>query len=310
MKNLIYLFQVTAAILVLTPLASAESKSAFCRGGDTRSNCVAAGVASVASGGSAIFALKKYKQHDLAQNGFEKAHTKVLMDLGDRPQVLNENKAADLSRHIGDGDKVTVVYNLGDAENRAHHISTMEESAHYERSKAKHYRKLADQALNPKSVYEDVMVDGKIQKVLVSPAPDTKVHKENIALAREAEKSAKNFAKKAKEARAGKLVPVYDLVEVLGAADQSPQEAQKFLSRAVNEGLKIKKVTRLPALHFAQLKRTLISARAGVAGAAVTAGVALKEIAVDGLADKIENSETVNATYRPYSETSSGGAVR
>ncbi|HEX4925362.1 MAG TPA: hypothetical protein VFV50_14805, partial [Bdellovibrionales bacterium] len=258
----------------------------YCNGPYSRlssDQCKTVGAGAAVSTGSGIYSMKKYSQ----ANSIEQQYTVRLYTMTADDRIGPPIAAAASS--IADGDKVTIGYQLNEAENRAYHIDLMEQKASSARSSASYHQVQAMTAM--KTDYND---KGEV----VGQSPDWSARAMHAASAASEEAAARKYDSLAQAARNGGKVPIYDFDEVIESTRGNASETASFVNKHIATGGKITAIAKLPAEKFALVKSAIKRGRAGLAGVAAGAAVAVEEVVEGAVARKIERRR-----YAPAIET-------
>lgn len=186
-----------------------------------------------------------------------------------------------------EGDRITIIYNLSEAENRQHHISIMESNASSARTTAALYASQALSATKTEYTYDS---EGKMTGS--HQVPDYAARASYALMSANALSEANDYDNKARDARAGGPVPTYDLDKVVDSKTGTSNQSKSFVQERIQRGGKILTVDRLPVEKFTAMKGILLKARGGIFGAVVGAGAAVEEIVAGKAAQKINERKS------------------
>lgn len=270
--------------------------------------CITAGAGAAVATGSGIYSARSYSNaREIERQGTIAAFsTRRPEDQTDARQIRRTTQT------FTDGDRITMQYQLNEAENRAYHIDLMESNASSARSSALMYRTMAAQARTGRyetrtefetEYYTDH--EGKLQSRQVSKQVQVWVPPDYAralvldTLAADQDRLAADYAGKASAARHGGPVPTYTLDKVFDAETGTARTTGDFVDSHIAGGGKILKIDRLPVEKFRAFRAAVRGGRAGIVGVALGAGVAVEE-AVSGLiAEKITgNADRYSPTMR------------
>lgn len=265
----------------------------------TKCVTVGAGVSTAVTSG--IYSAKKYSRADSIEKEFT---LRVFEDSSSHPgnDISSANRS---SANFRNGDKITIFYNLSEAENRQYHIELMEQNAATSRSLAITY---GAQALTATRTEYDTIRNSDGSTTTVSrTVPDYGARASYAALALREESNARDYLRKADEARSGGVVPTYDLEKVIDSERGTAQLASDFNKERIDRGGKILKIDRLPADKFRLVKSSISRARAGLGGVAVGTGLAIEEAIEGAAAKRIDESSDYSPKMREYDDYFDGG---
>jgi hypothetical protein len=285
------LFLSRLIVLSLIPAVSFADK--ICSGEYGRwdgSRCVTTGVSATAAVTGGIYAAKKYSE----ANSIEKQHTKRIFDASNPEMAKDKTLVSRATGAIHEGERVTFTYELNEAENRAHHIGKMEAQAASSRTMATSYAIQATTAT--KTVWETVSAGTDAQGNQLTTqnsyqVPDYAARATYTALAVTENAEARKYELRASEARQGGAVPTYSFSKVIDGPPGTTRVSTEFAEGHLRGGGKVISIDRLAADKLLLVRNSVRFARAGVAGAAIGAGVLVEEVIAGKIANKIERRD-------------------
>lgn len=253
--------------------------------------CVTAGASAGAAAISSIFAMKKYSQ----ANSIAQQYSMRIFDGGNTDMTTNRELVSRAASNVREGDRVTITYQLSEAENRAHHIELMESNARTANANVAHYGVQAVTATH--TIYETISAgvdsDGnQITTTISRSEPDLSARAMYASMAITEAQKANDFSQKASEARNGGVVPTYNLEKVIDGEPNTAKFSAHFTENHLARGGKVLTIERLPAEKLALVKNAAKFAKAGVVGAVLGAGVAVEEVIAGRIANKINARDT------------------
>jgi hypothetical protein len=249
-----------------------EKNALFAPNTPDQEQCTTIAAGAGAATASGIYAAKKYS----TGHSIEERYTEKLFNIsngsGENARLVEKSMNG-----LTNGDRVTITYNLSEADNREYHIDLMREKASSSRTAAATYGALALTAT------KTVSTTDSSGKTSYRTEPDYVARTSYALMATNSLADAANFDRKAMDARHGGPVPMYDIDKIVKVKSGTLQVATQFTTEKITNGGKILKVDRLPVEHFNSMKSAIWKARGGVVGAAVGVGFVAEE-AVSGMA--------------------------
>jgi hypothetical protein len=265
----------TKLLLSLSLLIGANSFAEnICSNND---KCKTAGIGVGVATGSGIYSAMKYSKSD----SIEKQFTVKLFSHGE-----DQMRMEVAVRRMADGDKITILHQLSEADNRQYHIDLMESEASSARSRAATYGALALTAT--KTVTEP----GPNNTTIFRTEPDYAARTSYALMATHALAEASDYSAKANDARHGGHVPTYTLEHVVGEKAGTQSLAGSFIEEKVARGGKIMTVSLLPRDKFILVKSAINKGRIGLAGVALGVAFAAEEMMNGYVADKINSVDS------------------
>jgi phosphopantetheine adenylyltransferase len=277
---------------MLLMISSLVTSSAFAEDYCSRYNmtwngtkCITVGAGLVSATASGIYSAKKYSRANSIEKEFSlRAYEHSTAYPGDDLSSVNRSSSS-----FTDGDRITITYNLSEAENRQYHIELMEQRASTSRSLAISY---GAQALSAtKTEFDTTYNSDGTSSTTSRTVPDYAARATYAAMALREEANSREYTRKAQDARSGGQVPTYDLEKIVDSDKGTARQASDFNKERLDRGGKILKIDRLPVEKFRMFKSAVNRARGGLVGVAVGAGLAVEEAIEGAAAKRIDQSE-------------------